>query len=201
MHHSVALSSRQRSNGLGDSVNLDNINPAGSYMHRQTTDLGQSVTGTNFEGGGERVRHRQRPRGVRESINKANQDRPVNPNLEAVQGFNNLPLIHNHDDVVKTKDPQCALCLSQFRSIKKLFGATHRNCVKCGVSVCEDCSQHKLKLSLQDDTQYRTCNRCYCKMQNEALINFYHGLFHAKQSQIESLDTRKQLIKERIAHF
>ena len=38
-------------------------------------------------------------------------------------------------------------------------------------------------------------------MQNEALINFYHGLLHAKTSQIDSLDTRKGLIKERIAHF
>ena len=38
-------------------------------------------------------------------------------------------------------------------------------------------------------------------MQNEALINFYHGLLQAKTSQIASLDTRKQLIKERITHF
>ena len=38
-------------------------------------------------------------------------------------------------------------------------------------------------------------------MQNEALINFYHGLLHAKTSQISSLDTRKTLIKERITHF
>jgi len=37
-------------------------------------------------------------------------------------------------------------------------------------------------------------------MQNEALINFYQGLLHAKTSQISSLDTRKQLIKERITH-
>ena len=36
-------------------------------------------------------------------------------------------------------------------------------------------------------------------MQNEALINFYHGLMSAKTSQIDSLDTRKLLIKERIS--
>ena len=28
----------------------------------------------------------------------------INPNLEPVAGFNNLPLVLDHDDIVKTKD-------------------------------------------------------------------------------------------------
>ena len=131
------------------------------------------------------------------------QQKPENVNLQPVTGFNSLPLIHDLNDVVMTKDQECALCLAAFRSIKefRLLSKKHHNCMKCGISVCEDCSQHKIQLSLHDAVKYRTCNRCFCKMQNEALINFYHGLYQAKTSQISSLDTRRQLIKERILHF
>lgn len=125
-----------------------------------------------------------------------------NPNLEPVAGFNSLPLVHDQTELELTKDTTCALCQTSFRSIKDLrfTSKKHHNCLKCGISVCEDCSRHKLQLSQQDKTAYRTCNRCYCKMQNEALINFYQGLLQAKTSQINSLDTRKQLIKERTMH-
>ena len=107
-----------------------------------------------------------------------------------------MPLVHDQDDVHLTKDSNCALCQTKFSWLSK----KHHNCLKCGISVCMDCSKHKIQLSKQDETPYRTCNRCYCKMQNEALINFYQGLFEAKISHIASLDTRKQLIKERTAH-
>jgi len=101
-----------------------------------------------------------------------------------VQGFNSLPLVHDQNAIVKTKDSACALCLTPFRSLKDLrfLSKKHLNCAKCGISVCEACSNHKIQLSQQDTKTYRTCNRCYCKMQNEALINFYHGLYDAKTS-------------------
>ena len=102
-------------------------------------------------------------------------------------------MVLDQSEVVKAKDSQCTLCQAAFRSIKefRLLSKKHHNCTKCGISVCEDCSQHKIQLSLQDTTLYRTCNRCFSKMQNEALINFYHGLLQAKTSQFGSLDTRR----------
>ena len=112
-------------------------------------------------------------------------EKPENPNLQPVVGFNNLPLVHDTSEIAMTKDSECALCLTAFRSIKELrhlLSKKHHNCMKCGISVCEDCSQHKIQLSLHDEVKYRTCNRCFCKMQNEALINFYHGLYEAKTS-------------------
>ena len=42
---------------------------------------------------------------------------PENPNLQAVQGFNSLPLVHDEREIVMTKDAECALCLNPFRSL------------------------------------------------------------------------------------
>lgn len=114
-----------------------------------------------------------------------------NPNLQPVSGFKNLPHVHETEEVMVKKDDKCALCLAPFRSLKRLLSRTHHNCAKCGISVCEKCSLNKVRLSLADETPLRTCNRCYAKMQNEALINFYLGLLQSKNSQIKSLDTRR----------
>ena len=91
-----------------------------------------------------------------------------NPCLEKVFGFDNLPATFNHEMIPKTKDDKCNLCLTKFKALKdlKLFGSSHKNCTKCGISVCDKCSLYKVQLSTSDDTKYRICNRCHAKMQN-----------------------------------
>ena len=113
---------------LGHSVQMNSIRTDRSLIGA-SNDLASTTNRSNFGGEGARVRHRQRPQ-VRDSIQSGRmvKEKTENPNLEAVHGFNSLPLVHNHDDVLKTKDPQCALCYSKFRSIKKMFGASHHNC-------------------------------------------------------------------------
>ena len=101
----------------------------------------------------------------------------LNPNLQPVNGFDNLPATFNHESVPKSKDDRCNLCDTKFRSVKiNVFGTKHHNCTKCGVSVCEKCSLYHIQLSSEDKEKYRVCNRCYFKMQNQPLISFYQGL-------------------------
>ena len=65
---------------------------------------------------------------------------------EVGKSIEGLPWTFDLDEVKKTKDNKCALCLRQFRALKdfKIFASTHHNCSKCGISVCEKCSLHKI---------------------------------------------------------
>ena len=87
---------------------------------------------------------RRRDRGPNESVVNSSIDNSIlNPNLEAVAGFHNLPLVHEQNIVRNTNDKVCALCYDKFVFMLK----KHHNCAKCGISVCDECSKHKLKLS------------------------------------------------------
>ena len=105
-----------------------------------------------------------------------------NPCLEQVYGFDNLPATFNHDSIPKTKEDKCNLCLTKFSSGLNIFKSKHKNCTKCGISVCEKCSLHKVQLCTSDETKHRICNRCYSKMQNQPLISFYRGLLTSRQA-------------------
>ena len=67
-------------------------------------------------------------------------------NLDLPDSGGGLPWTFDLDQVVKTKDDKCALCMKQFRKITdfKIFASTHHNCSKCGISVCDTCSLHKI---------------------------------------------------------
>lgn len=79
-----------------------------------------------------------------------------------------LPWAFDIDQVTKSRDNKCALCQRSFRKVTdfKIFAASHHNCNKCGISVCEKCSLHKVQLSQKDTQKYRVCNKCHTQIEN-----------------------------------
>lgn len=69
---------------------------------------------------------------------------PQASSLEPVTSLKNLPTNANLGEVVKTKTDRCTLCRAQFRSVLSPLSAKHYNCTKCGLSVCDSCSDHRI---------------------------------------------------------
>jgi len=65
------------------------------------------------------------------------------------------------------KKNYCMLCLIEFGGFGKLgVGKKRLNCKKCGISVCELCSQTSRRLSKMDKKSYKVCDRCDHSMSN-----------------------------------
>jgi hypothetical protein len=81
-----------------------------------------------------------------------------------------IPLKFDLSAVQIEKDAKnCRLCYEPFVMIKR----TRKNCKKCGICICKLCCINKMPLSIEDEKQYRVCNKCFAIRTNQPIINFY----------------------------
>lgn len=83
-----------------------------------------------------------------------------------------LPRTLNLDEIKQRRKPkaaECFLCETKFTR-QKLVGADNavRHCKLCARAVCQDCSEGRKQLSLDNPRKERVCDEC------DALIENYH---------------------------
>lgn len=123
---------------------------------------------------------------IRMTSNDLIQGPAIDPTFEDLIA-NNLPETFDIDKVYKPKADSCTFCKKQFGAFK----SSRHNCYRCGLCVCEKCSENKEQLSKQDPKEYRVCNMCYSIRKNKPIIVFYNDLDKAKQTRLDGLQMRK----------
>ena len=74
-----------------------------------------------------------------------------------------LPEVFDLDQVDKVQQDDCGVCESSFNLSKR----QRHFCEKCGLNVCDLCSQSSRRLSKMDKKEYRVCDKCDFLMSNK----------------------------------
>lgn len=78
-----------------------------------------------------------------------------------------LPQTFDVKGVKMLEAEQCMICEIAFtRKLKVLNRTSMKNCKRCGRAVCDQCSDQRRQLALQDTTLHRICDKCDTEMDN-----------------------------------
>jgi len=76
-----------------------------------------------------------------------------------------LPDLFDVGQVQMLTSNHCMLC-SKLYNVSMLFGTDKQNCSRCGKSVCDNCSQAKVRLSKLEKKKHRVCDFCDSVLSN-----------------------------------
>lgn len=94
----------------------------------------------------------------------------------------NLPEYFDESTIKRENSNTCKLCSNKFSLIAK----SKHHCRKCGATVCNNCSQGRLKLSKRSK-QVRVWFKCEIEITNVGLINMYKEFVERKKKEKEEL--------------